>query len=65
MFKQLTLPLFLAMGALAFLAAPDAGLQASECSDDGSLICSQTQECRGFLWWKKCNTTSVSYWHGI
>lgn len=62
--KLFTAALFV-FATLAFLAAPDRPVAASECSALGSILCEEVVECTGFWLWKKCKTTDRSYWMGF
>lgn len=65
MSRKIYLPALLVLAALAFIAAPSVPLAASDCGEGGDVLCSETQKCSGFLWWKKCSMPSGSYYQSL
>ena len=65
MFKMLSLPGLLLLAALAFLASPSEPLAASDCGENGGVLCSQKTSCTGFWIWKKCKVDSSSYYQAF
>jgi hypothetical protein len=64
MFRSVSLFGFLLAAALAFLAAPDSRLQASDCGGPGTTLCKVNESCVRFLWYRQC-TTTYDYWDAI
>jgi hypothetical protein len=62
MLRRLSLPGFLLAAALAFVAAPDSQLSASECGGPGGQLCKENESCAGFIFYRQC-TTTYDYWN--
>ncbi len=63
MFRRLTLPGFLLAGAMAFMAAPSAQIQAAECGGPGTSVCKTNESCLSIIFYRQC-TTVYDYWQG-
>ncbi|TVR51298.1 MAG: hypothetical protein EA421_15945 [Gemmatimonadales bacterium] len=61
MLRKLSLPGFLLAAALAFLAAPDGQLAASECGGPGTQVCKSNESCLNIIFYRQC-TTRTDYW---
>jgi hypothetical protein len=61
MLKRLSIPGFLLAAALAFVAAPDGQLAASECGGFDGNACKTNQSCINILFFKQCTTTHTYY----
>ncbi len=61
MLKRLTIPGFLLAAALAFLAAPDGQLAASDCGANRGKECTRNESCLNILFFKQCTTRFTYY----
>lgn len=64
MFKMLSLPALLLVGALAFVAAPGTEVAASECGAYSGNECWQDESCFNILFYSQC-TTKTKYWNAF